>query len=205
MGHNGGMPTIPQSLAHDLQAAGYYPQLAAEMLSESLFGEPVVSHLVHLDTHVDLDSIHRHITAFVLTPTRLLLTHVDDEPQAVLGRMPRGVTATEDIPLARMRTMLISRTYDNPADYQPGDRPVEVALTLGWEAMRRLDVVPETCGDPECEGDHGYSGSVYPEDVTLRISAQAEGQPAVDQAVEFALRLRRQVFEARRSQGLGGL
>ena len=35
-------------------------------------------------------------------------------------------------------------------------------------------------------------------------SAQAEGQAAVDQAVDFALNLRRLVFEARRSAGLPG-
>lgn len=204
MGHNGGMPTIPQSLAHDLQSAGYYPQLAAEMLSESLFGEPVVSHLVHMETHVDLDAIHRHLTAFVLTPTRLLLTHIDDEPQTELGKMPRGLTTTEDIALARVSNALISRTYDNPADFEPGERPVEVALTLGWGSMRRIDTVPESCGDPDCDGDHGYSGSSYPEDVTLRVSAQAEGQAAVDQALDFALNLRRLVFEARRSAGLPG-
>ncbi|GAA4285106.1 hypothetical protein GCM10022261_26370 [Brevibacterium daeguense] len=195
--HNGTM-SLPHSLVTDLQAAGYYPQLAGSMLVESLFDEEVVSHLVHMDTHVDLDSIHRHVTAFIVTPTRLLLTHVDDEPDYAPGQRPRGMTSTEDIPLERLRTVLIGRTYENPAQFRPGDRPVEVSMTLGWGSVRRIEAFPETCGDPDCEGDHGYGGSLYSEDVTLRVSAQAEGQKAVDQAEEFALRLRRAVFEARR-------
>lgn len=190
---------LPKTLATDLEAAGYYPQLAGSMLVESLFEEDVVSHLVHMDTHVDLDAIHRHVTAFLITPTRLLLAHVDDEPDTVPGQRPRGVTSTEDIPLERMRTVLISRTYENPANYHHSDRPVEVALTLGWGGVRRIETFPETCTDPDCEGDHGYGGSLYSEDVTLRISAQAEGQDAVDRAEDFALRLRRAVFLARQA------
>ncbi len=191
--------TVPKSLVRDLQAAGYYPQLTGSMIIEGLYDEDLVDHLVHMDTHVDLDAIHRHVTVFALTPTRLLLAHVDDEPDFAPGRTPRGMTSTEDIPLAALRTVLIGRTYENPAEFRPGERPVEVSLTLGWGSVRRLELFPETCGDPECEGDHGYSGSALPEDVTLRVSAQAEGQDAVDHAEKFALTLKRLAFQARRS------
>ncbi len=190
---------LPKTLASDLQAAGYYPQLTGSMLIEALFGEDILAHYVHMDTHVDLDAIHRHVTAFLVTPTRLLLAHVDDEPDAVPGHRPRGVTSTEDIPLERLRTVLISRTYEDPAEYRSSDRPVEVAITLGWGAVRRIETFPETCGDPDCDGDHGYSGSLFSEDVTLRVSAQAEGQGAVDRAEDFVLQLRRAVFAARRA------
>lgn len=198
--HNGGM-SIPHALVRDLQSAGYYPQLTGSMIVEALYGEQLVDHLVHMDTHLDLDAIHRHVTVFALTPTRLLLAHVDDEPDAEPGANPRGTTSTEDVPLASLRTALIGRTYADPAEFRPGDRPVEVSLTLGWGAVRRLELFPETCGDPQCEGDHGYSGSALPEDVTLRVSAQAEGQDAVDAAETFALTLKRLVFEARQAAG----
>ena len=65
--------------------------------------------------------------------------------------------------------------------------------------MRRIETFPETCGDPDCDGDHGYGGSLFSEDVTLRVSAQAEGQGAVDRAEDFVLQLRRAVFAARRA------
>ena len=189
--------SVPAKLASDLQSAGYYPELTNHLIDELLFGEDVVEHLVHMETHVDLDSIHRHVTVFVLTPTRLILTHVDDEGQYMPGGPDRGMTSIEDIPLAEIRTALLGRGYVDPAGFQPGDAPIEVSLTLGWGAVRRLELFPEACADPQCEADHGYGGSQIAEDVTLRVSAQAEGQDAVDQALRFALALKKHVHLAR--------
>lgn len=167
------------------------------MIIESLFGEELVDHFVHIDTHMDIDSIHRHVTVFALTQTRLILAHVDDEPEPFPGQRPRGMTSSEEIPLSRLSTVLVGRTYENPADFTPGDRPVEVSVTLGWGAVRRVEMYPESCGDPQCDNDHGYAGSLLPEDITLRVSSQAEGQEKVDRAETFARTLKRLVFNAR--------
>src|SRR5699024_7886564 len=50
---------LPEVLVLDLQSAGYYPQLTQGILADSLFDEPVLAHFVHIDTHVDIESIHR--------------------------------------------------------------------------------------------------------------------------------------------------
>jgi hypothetical protein len=177
---------IPHELVTELQAAGYYPQLAGTMIVESLFGETITSHFVHIDTHVDLDSIHRHVTAFAITPTRLLIAHVDDDPAPrPLGQPPRAMTSSEAIELKDISTVLIGRTFEKPAEFQPGQEPVEVSLTLGWGSTTRIDTFPETCADPQCA-----------EDLTLRVSAQAEGPEAVARAQSFALELRRSAFRA---------
>ncbi|GAA2086772.1 DUF5998 family protein [Brevibacterium salitolerans] len=194
-----GRMSVPHALVKDLQAAGYYPQLAGTMLLESLFDEEIISHLVHIDTHVDLDSIHRHVTAFALTPTRLLIAHVDDDPQpAPPGEPPRGMTSSEAVELTDVRTVLIGRTYEKPAGFSPGQPPVEVSLTLGWGQNARIDAFPESCADPQCDADHGYGGSLLSEDLNLRISAQAEGPEVVERAESFAVDLRRAAFRARR-------
>lgn len=188
---------IPHELVSELQAAGYYPQLAGTMIVESLFGETITSHFVHIDTHVDLDSIHRHVTAFAITPTRLLIAHVDDDPAPrPLGQPPRAMTSSEAIELKDISTVLIGRTFEKPAEFQPGQEPVEVSLTLGWGSTTRIDTFPETCADPQCDADHGYGGSLLSEDLTLRVSAQAEGPEAVARAQSFALELRRSAFRA---------
>lgn len=187
---------LPDLLVHDLQSAGYYPQLTQSILADSLFDEPVLAHFVHIDTHVDIESIHRHVTAFVLTETRLLLAHVDDDPAAGPRTKPKAVTSSEDIELERLTTVLLGRTFANPAAYSPTDRPVEVSLTLSWDATRRIEAFPETCGDPDCMNDHGYGGSMMSEDVVLRVSAEAEGQAAVDRIAEFSAKLRAAVFHA---------
>lgn len=192
-----GLMALPEVLVHDLQSAGYYPQLTQGILADSLFDEPVLAHFVHIDTHVDIESIHRHVTAFVLTETRLLLAHVDDDPNVAPGSKPRAVTSSEDIELDRLGTVMVGRTFADPAAFIPGDKPVEVSLTLSWGASRRIEAFPETCGDPDCVADHGYGGSVFSEDVMLRVSAEAEGQSAVDRIAEFAGKLRAAVFQAR--------
>ncbi|WP_101589340.1 DUF5998 family protein [Brevibacterium jeotgali] len=193
---------IPHELISDLQAAGYYPQLAGTMLVESLFDEEIRSHFVHIDTHVDLDSIHRHVTAFAITPTRLLIAHVDDDPAPrPLGQPPRAMTSSEAIELDGIRTVLIGRTYERPAQFEPGQAPVEVSLTLGWGSTTRIDTFPEACTDPQCDADHGYGGSLLSEDLTLRVSAQAEGPDAVARAQAFAVELRRASFRATRDRG----
>lgn len=188
---------IPHELVTELQAAGYYPQLAGTMIVESLFGETIESHFVHIDTHVDLDSIHRHVTAFAITSTRLLIAHVDDDPAPrPLGQPPRAMTSSEAVELTEISTVLIGRTFEKPAAFEPGQDPVEVSLTLGWGSTTRIDTFPETCADPQCDADHGYGGSLLSEDLTLRVSAQAEGPEAVARAQTFALDLRRASFRA---------
>jgi hypothetical protein len=52
--------------------------------------------------------------------------------------------------------------------------------------VQRIDLEPAHCADPSCEADHGSTGQLVPDDLVLRISAQAEGRDAVDRAVAFA-------------------
>ena len=49
-----------------------------------------------------------------------------------------------------------------------------------------MDLEPDGCNDPECVGDHGYSGMLAAEDFALRISSSADGAEAVDRLLEFA-------------------
>ena len=66
--------TLPDALRADLDRAGYYPELVFDVLDVSVAGEPVVAHLVHAETTFDQDVVRRHITTFVLTATRLVVT-----------------------------------------------------------------------------------------------------------------------------------
>ena len=60
------------------------------------------------------------------------------------------------------------------------------SLTVGWGAVARLDLEPATCGDPECEADHGYTGTSTADDLCVRVSAEGDGAEAVLRALEFA-------------------
>ena len=67
----------------------------------------------------------------------------------------------------------------------PG-RAAEAVLTIGWGGVGRLDLEPAGCSDPQCEADHGYTGTLAGDDYNLRISAAAEGEDAVVRLLAFA-------------------
>ena len=47
-------------------------------------------------------------------------------------------------------------------------------------------VATYTCGDPGCDADHGYDGTITGDDIALRISADADGEDVLQQALDFA-------------------
>ena len=62
----------------------------------------------------------------------------------------------------------------------------EAVLTIGWGVVSRVELEPARCSDPECEADHGYTGSVTGDDFSQRISADADGGSAVERLLTFA-------------------
>lgn len=169
-----------------IQAAGYYPDLVADTLETALAGEPVDSYIVHHEPHFDRDELRRHVSVLVLTPTRLVVGHTDEYPSDDANALPHATTSTEAVPLDRVASVVVSRTVTSPASYRTGDPPRDVVLTVGWGAMSRIDLEPATCGDPECEADHGYSGALTADDFTLRVSEAGEGSNRVDDMLRFA-------------------
>jgi hypothetical protein len=186
---------LPSSLTRDIERAGYYPALVADVVESAVAGDDVVSHLVHQETTFDQDTVRRHITVLALTPSRLVVVHADDyaaehdhdEPDDVDPQSTATATATSEcVPLSAVRGVMLTHVVASPATYVPGSLGRELTLTLGWGAVSRVDMIPATCGDPNCEADHGYEGTVTTDDIGLRISADADGEPALAQAMAFA-------------------
>lgn len=189
--HNGRMhrtferPTLPVALTEAIERAGYYPALVSDVVAAALLGEEVLSHLVHLETTFDRDVIRRHITVLARTETRLVIAHADDHPDDGNGSEVATAT-TESVPLSAMRGVMITHVVSDPRNYVPGSFGRELTLTLGWGNVSRLDLLPATCGDESCDADHGYEGTIASDDIALRISADAEGESALAQAMVFA-------------------
>jgi hypothetical protein len=177
---------IHEGLRQAIQQAGYYPALVEDALRTSLAGEPAMSFIVHHEPHFDRDEIRRHCSVLVLTPTRLVVGHTDEYPSDESHPLPYATTSTEAVPLDRISSVVVSRTVTSPASYNSGDPVREVVLTVGWGAMSRVDLEPAGCGDPECEADHGYSGSLTSDDFSLRMSEAAEGARRIEDMLDFA-------------------
>ncbi len=182
----GTAPTLPPDLMSAIDRAGYYPALVADVVAAALVGEPIENHLVHLETTFDRDVVRRHITVLVLTGSRLLIGHADDHADDPPAPQDVATATTESIPLSAVRGVMLTHVVEDPQHYVPGSLGREITLTLGWGTVARLDLVPAACSDPECEGDHGYEGTVTGDDIALRISATADGTDALSHALVFA-------------------
>lgn len=186
------MPVTSEDQSAELGAAieqtGYYPAVVRAGVVAAVAGERVISFLVHHEPTIDRDEVRRHITVVVLTPTRLILCHTDEHEPDDLLPQPYTSTSTEAIKLDQIRSVVVNRMVANPAEITsaPVPAPAEAVLTIGWGGIDRIDLEPATCSDPNCEADHGYTGVVASDDFSLRVSAAADGQSAVDRLLAFA-------------------
>jgi hypothetical protein len=110
----------------------------------------------------------------------------DAASMATTASMATATATSECVPLSAVRGVMLTHVVASPATYAPGSLGRELTLTLGWGAVSRVDMIPATCGDPNCEADHGYEGTDTSDDIGLRISADADGEPALAQAMAFA-------------------
>ena len=174
-----------------LDRAGFYPRLVADVLEDALDGREPLSHLIHLETHFDRTEVHRHVTALVLTADALVIAHVDDQQLDELGEDMMAQVSTETVPVARIGSVVLSYMYHQPQNYRSTDKVREVSLGIAWSGGQRVDLAPAGCADPQCDSDHGYTGTLQQEDLVLRISAEADGMQAVEDARHFARALRK--------------
>lgn len=176
-----------QGLKEAIDRTGYYPEVVADGVMRAVSGEDVVSFFVHHEPTFDRDEVRRHLTVVVLTPSRLILAHTDEHAGDDLLPEPYTSTSTEAVNLSAVSSVVVTRMTTNPT---AGPRPpVEAVLTIGWGAVHRVDLEPAGCNDPECEADHGYTGTLSSDDFSLRVSAAADGSDAVDGLLSFAASL----------------
>jgi hypothetical protein len=185
-------PALPRRLAERIDKAGYYPAFVTDVLDVALAGEEVSGHLVHGETTFDADSIRRHLSVLVLTPNRLIFVHADDHAgdEEHTGDA-HGVATSEAVPLSAVRTVMLTHVVGAPAEYPSRRRANDlsgrdITLTIGWGGVSRVDLEVAGCGDPQCDADHGYTGALTGDDLSLRISADAEGADALRDALAFA-------------------
>ncbi|ETJ97776.1 DUF5998 family protein [Propionimicrobium lymphophilum] len=177
---------------------GFFPSLILESVYSSLGDEAIAEFLVHYEPTFAHDSLGRHMTVLVLTPSRLLCCHTDE-----VADEARGISATssvDSVPLRDLGAVTLTRVVNQRMRPDASQHPemfaphlVETWLTLGWRTTRRIDLEPAGCSDPACEADHGYTGVSSSEDMVIRMSPAADGQEEVERLVHFATQLQRRV------------
>lgn len=178
--------TLPASLRADIERAGYLPAVVEDVVATAVGPAEVLAHVVHQETTFDEQAVRRHLTVLTLTEHRLVIAHADDHESGEPGGGHTATATTETVPLRGIRGVMLTHVLADPASFRGGLAGRAVTLGLSWGAVNRLDLYPATCSDPGCEGDHGYEGTVASEDISLRITADADGDAAVAQALDFA-------------------
>ena len=116
--------TRDADVSHDLRKAihrtGYYPEVVADGVFSAAGGEEVVSYFVHHETTFDHEEVRRHLTALLLTPTRLVIAHTDEHPGDDLLPEPYTSTTTEAVTLTSIRTVVVTPDGGQP---DQGRRP----------------------------------------------------------------------------------
>ena len=181
---------VSGDLRSAIERSGYYPGLVYDAVATAVGQEPVVSFVVHHDAHFDPGmEVRRHITVMALTPTRLVYSHTDEYPaeEGEPKSRPQAETSTEAVRFAQITSVAVTRVIPDPASYVPGTTmPSEVVLTIGWNVLSHIELEPAHCGDDSCEADHGYTGTMTADDLTMRVSEAADGEDAVRQVLAFA-------------------
>ncbi|EPH02886.1 hypothetical protein HMPREF1531_02202 [Propionibacterium sp. oral taxon 192 str. F0372] len=172
--------------------AGFYPGLVADSAALALGGEPVEGFLVHHEATFAHDALGRHISVLVLTPTRLVVVHTDDRTDDQ-GKSA-AISSSETVSLDSIRSVALTRAVSAPEAFgTSGCEVTETWLSVVWGNLNKIDLEPASCGDPNCDADHGYAGAGVAEDLVIRISATGDGNDSVAQLVAFATQLTRRV------------
>jgi hypothetical protein len=177
---------LPSALTAAIVRAGYHPAIVCDVVAAALGGEAIEAHLVHQETTFDREAVRRHITVLGLTASRLLVVHADDHQDDQGGPIDVATATSESIPLRDVRGVMLTHVIPDPENYVPGSLGRELTLTLGWGAVSRVDLLPGGCADPSCDADHGLDGTITADDIALRVSADADGEGALGDAMTFA-------------------
>ena len=177
--------SLPADLQRGIEEAGYYPAFVCDVVATAIAGDRAVAHLVHQETTFDHDTVRRHVTVLVLTPSRLVVAHADDHADED-GPVATVTATTESVPLTGVRGVMLTHVVADPGQYRRGALGHEVTVTIGWGSVSRVDLLPATCGDPNCDADHGYEGTLTADDISLRISSVADGETKLREAMVFA-------------------
>lgn len=190
---------LPAGLVKDIEASGFFPQLVVDAVSSAIADEKALQHVAQHEVTFGHDGVARHLTVLVLTETRLIISHTDEgnDPQAHPG-MPvtpgTAITSLESVPLRLLGPIALTKVVAQPERFGEAQaKVVEAWLNLSWQSVRRLDLEPASCPDPNCEADHGYTGMAVPEDIVVRMSETADGAENLAKLLAFAASLQQRV------------
>lgn len=171
-----------------IDRTGFYPGLVSAALRRALGAAEPVASICQADAAFDRGSMFRHLTLAALGESVLVFIHVDELEDGA------AAVSTTTHPLAQLGSLAVMEVWSDPAERA---QLAELTLTLDLGAMRRSEIEPARCEDPDCMADHGYSATSFPDDLTIRVSRAADGEAELEAAYAFAEALSQRLGSAR--------
>ena len=181
-----------KDLRAEIDACGYFPELVEDAVMIALADEELLDFVVHHEPTFNRDEIHRHVTVLALTRTRLVIGHTDDQPAEPPAPGIYAASSTESVALSKINTVALTRVVTQPEAYQAarrmssrpgcrwaGERYAESISSWRHAVIRSARPIMDTPGH--------WSG----DDLTVRMSAAADGPDRVARLVRFASSLQR--------------
>ncbi|MFV0429636.1 MAG: DUF5998 family protein [Arachnia sp.] len=178
---------VPAALGEQIADGRFYPELVKDTIVQALGEQPVVGFLVHHEPTFSGHEVQRHMTVLVLTQRVLLICHTDD------GDPDRALSTAEVVTLRSIDSVIVTRSLNHPERYPAGAELAETWLSIAWGGARRLDLGPAECEDPTCEAEHGYTGMLVPNDITLRMSPAGDGASPTQRLLDFGALLQQRI------------
>lgn len=119
-----------------------------------------------MGTGLGRGSIFRYLAIASLTDRAVVQLYVD-EMGSGLATIAATMHRVDDI--AGYSMMEVYMDLENASGLS------ETAAALGLKSAHRLEFEPARCNDPNCMAGYGLTGTFLPDDMTLRISAIADG------------------------------
>ena len=96
-----------ERLKFDIDQRGFFPELTYAEVREVLSGEPIIDFLLHNEATFAHEQIGRHMTVLVLTQTRFLCCHIDEQNDnpTQLG----AVITTDVLPLSELGAVTVTK------------------------------------------------------------------------------------------------
>jgi hypothetical protein len=168
-----------EDLKAKIEAGGYFPTLMWGVIEDALAGEEIKAFLIHQEPTLTAGEVGSHVSAMVLTPTRLVTLHIDDAVEGPDDEVTAAVT-TDAVALRAIHSVAATHVVRGA-----GMGPRAVTLAVQWGGASHFELEPAQCGDPACPADHGYTGSMTTADMLLRVSEEGDGHAHVAEALEF--------------------
>ncbi|WP_455149810.1 DUF5998 family protein [Schaalia odontolytica] len=159
-----------------IERGGFYPKAVQRALRRALGAAEPLATLCQVDTGFDRGSVFRHLTVASLTDRAIVQLHVDEMD---------GGSATIATAVHRVCDIAGYSTMEVYTDPENATGLTEMTIALDLNGARRLELEPARCDDPNCMADHGLSGTSFPDDMTFRVSAAADGQDSLNEAMVF--------------------